>query len=70
MDIDDLIEALDEYNRRREELQKCIDSCEYDASYYCSRDYLRRDIARAELAGKLDAYIDARIEAKLGERNA
>lgn len=65
MDIDQLMDALDDYANKRDALKKCVDGCESDASYFCAYEYTARDRARQVLQGALDTYVDECINARL-----
>lgn len=66
--IDDVLESFRSYYQERETLQHCLDGCEYDAGWHCRHEHEAVTDAKqfAELC--LNAYIDARIEAKLGAK--
>ena len=59
--MDVILLALEWYLDARQDLDKCRDSCEYDAGYFCSSQYAAVESAKGEIDKALGAYVNARI---------
>jgi hypothetical protein len=67
--MDELIDKLDLLVEARNERKAAVAKCEYDADYFCAREYDREKLCQQDFEQALDDYIDARIRSALAYRD-
>jgi len=60
------LDALDRYTDAKKDLDKCVDSCYYDSSYFCHDYHNRVNEHRDSVEDELNKLIDSRIAVATG----
>lgn len=62
MEIDEILDAIEDYKNSKAEYVRCVESCESDASYFCYDQGKQLDRSKADLDGCLRRYVLSVIE--------
>lgn len=67
-ELRNMLDSLLYYLDCKAELDKCLESCDHSAGYFCHRYYERVEKAGDDLEAAFDAAVEATIAAKAGDR--